>query len=40
LFVGFVRLVIGQLSVGQHIGLECALWYLKFEIIDLTLKYF
>jgi cytochrome c oxidase subunit 3 len=25
LFVGFVRLVIGQLSVGQHIGLECAL---------------
>jgi len=27
LFVGFVRLVLGQLSTTQHIRLECAIWY-------------
>jgi len=27
LLVGFVRLVLGQFSTTQHIGLECAIWY-------------
>jgi heme/copper-type cytochrome/quinol oxidase subunit 3 len=40
LLVGFVRLILGQLSTTQHIGLECAIWYWHFVDVVWVFLYF
>jgi cytochrome c oxidase subunit 3 len=40
LLVGFVRLILGQLSTTQHIRLECAIWYWHFVDVVWVFLYF